>query len=378
MKNIAILGSTGSVGTNALDVIRNFPENFRVVGLTANSNIGLLEKQIYEFKPLAVAVADEKRAEELQKRTNVQVFSGKDGLKRIASLPESDFLITAVMGFSGLVPTLAAINAGKAIGLANKETLVAGGSLVMKEAKRRDVKIIPVDSEHSAIFQCMEGNKFQEARRILLTASGGPFLNLKKEELENVTLHQALKHPTWKMGRKITIDSATLMNKGFEVIEAYHLFGMDYSKIDVVVHPQSIIHSMVEFVDGSIIAQMSFNDMRLPIQFALTYPDRIKSELKLDLTKCTLTFKSPDREFFPCLGYAYEAGIIGGTMPCVMNAANEIAVDFFLNEKIRFLDIPRAIRAVMDAHKPLSNPDIDEILAADDWARKEAVKILQK
>ena len=248
----------------------------------------------------------------------------------------------------------------------------------MKEAKRRDVKIIPVDSEHSAIFQCMEGNKFQEARRILLTASGGPFLNLKKEELENVTLHQALKHPTWKMGRKITIDSATLMNKGFEVIEAYHLFGMDYSKIDVVVHPQSIIHSMVEFVDGSIIAQMSFNDMRLPIQFALTYPDRIKSELKLDLTKCTLTFKSPDREFFPCLGYAYEAGIIGGTMPCVMNAANEIAVDFFLNEKIRFLDIPRAIRAVMDAHKPLSNPDIDEILAADDWARKEAVKILQK
>jgi len=278
MKNIAILGSTGSVGTNALDVIRNFPENFRVVGLTANSNIGLLEKQIYEFKPLAVAVADEKRAEELQKRTNVQVFSGKDGLKRIASLPESDFLITAVMGFSGLVPTLAAINAGKAIGLANKETLVAGGSLVMKEAKRRDVKIIPVDSEHSAIFQCMEGNKFQEARRILLTASGGPFLNLKKEELENVTLHQALKHPTWKMGRKITIDSATLMNKGFEVIEAYHLFGMDYSKIDVVVHPQSIIHSMVEFVDGSIIAQMSFNDMRLPIQFALTYPDRIKSK----------------------------------------------------------------------------------------------------
>lgn len=377
-KKITILGSTGSVGTQALDVIRKFPDNFKVVALSANNNIELLEKQIAEFKPSAVAVVDENKAEELKKKTNVQVFSGGEGLKKIASLPEADFVITAVIGFSGLVPTLEAINAKKDIGLANKETLVAGGSLVMREAEKHSIKIIPIDSEHSAIFQCVKGNKKEEVKRIVLTASGGPFLNLKKEDLEKVTLRQALKHPTWKMGKKITIDSATLMNKGFEVIEAHHLFGLEYPRIDVVIHPQSIIHSMAEFIDGSIIAQLSFNDMRIPIQFALTYPHRLNNELKLDLTDLNLNFKKPDKELFPCLEYAYEAGIIGGTMPCVINAANEVAVSYFLNEKINFLDIPKTIRAVMDAHNLLKNPDIDEILEADKWARKEAEKVLEK
>ena len=377
MKNIAILGSTGSVGTNALDVIRNFPENFRVVGLTANSNIGLLEKQIYEFKPLAVAVADEKRAEELQKRTNVQVFSGKDGLKRIASLPESDFLITAVMGFSGLVPTLAAINAGKAIGLANKETLVAGGSLVMKEAKRRDVKIIPVDSEHSAIFQCMEGNKFQEARRILLTASGGPFLNLKKEELENVTLHQALKHPTWKMGRKITIDSATLMNKGFEVIEAHWLFGVSPSEIEVVIHPESIIHSTVSYRDGNMLACLSVPDMKAPIAYALSYPRRMATEVvSLDLTKIkTLTFEEPDFKKFPLLAVAFEALKKGGVFPCLLNAADEVAVEAFLKRRILFTQIPIVIEKTLSSYSESFPLSLEGILEADQWARKKTKEL---
>ncbi|MCP3682554.1 MAG: 1-deoxy-D-xylulose-5-phosphate reductoisomerase [bacterium] len=373
MKSISILGSTGSVGTQTLDVIKRL--GFKVSGLTANSNTELLEKQIAEFKPELVAVMDKQKAEELEKKTGISVLSGIEGLNKVASMDSADYVVTSVVGSVGLIPTLEAIKAGKRICLANKETLVTAGDIVMNAAEKNNVEILPVDSEHSAIFQCLRGENTKEAKRIILTASGGPFRSKTKEELQNVTVEQALNHPTWNMGSKITIDSSTLMNKGFEVIEAHHLFGMDYEKIDTVVHPQSIVHSMVEFFDSSIIAHLGMQDMRVPIQFALTYPHRSPSEFpRLDPTEKSLTFEKTDMERFPCIYYAYEAGKIGGTMPAVLNAANEIAVKNFLAKKISYLDIPATIKTVMDAHKLVKNPELNDVVEADAWARKEAEK----
>jgi len=375
-KNISILGSTGSVGTQTLEVIKRFPDRFRVVGLSVNRNIELLEKQIKEFKPLAVSVADEEKADELRRDVDIEVFSGIDGVNKIAALNEADCIVTAVVGSCGLEPTVNAIRNKKDIALANKETLVAGGSIVMNEVKKHKVSLMPIDSEHSAIFQCLNGENKKEVSKIILTCSGGAFRDHSKDEMQKVTLKQALAHPTWNMGGKITIDSSTLMNKGFEVIEAYWLYNVDYDNIDVVVHPQSIVHSMVEFVDGSIIAQLGVPSMKIPIQYALSYPERLSiNENNIDITEVKkLEFEKPDTERFPCLKYAYDAGKQGGTMPAVMNAANEIAVAAFLKEKIQYIDIPKIIKQAMDNHKNIKNPELDDILEIDRKVKEELRK----
>lgn len=383
MKNkrrISILGSTGSIGTQTLDVARNL--GTEVLGLSANSSIELLEKQIREFQPRAVSVGNEELAQNLTKRIHgmdVDIYYGLEGLKKIASMEEVDTVVTSVVGVAGLIPTMEAIGKGKNIALANKETLVAGGQIVMAEAQKQGVEILPVDSEHSAIFQSLMGNNKKNVSKILLTASGGPFRGMKKEELKSVTLEQALKHPNWSMGSKITIDSATMMNKGLEVIEAKWLFGMEAEQIEVLVHPQSIIHSAVEYIDGSVIAQLGSPDMRIPIQFALTYPERnTNSFSKLDFFKTpNLTFEKPDYEAFPCLRLAFEALRIGGTMPVVLNAANEIAVSLFQGRKIGFLDIPRIIEAVMGRHTVNIMPSLDDIIEVDNWAREETRRQLK-
>lgn len=374
-KNIAILGSTGSIGVQTLDVARNL--GIRVSGLSANSNIDLLEKQAREFKPLAVSAGNAALASELDRRLEglgIEVMHGAEGLKAIASLGEADTVVTSIVGTAGLLPTLEAIKNGKDIALANKETLVTAGEFVMAEAGRRGVRILPVDSEHAAIFQCLEGNRRSDVASIILTASGGPFRGKKPEELKAVTLEQALKHPNWKMGRKITIDSATLMNKGLEVIEARWLFDVEAERIRVVVHPQSIIHSMVEYIDGSVMAQLGSPDMRIPIQLALTWPERAGNGFAaLDLLRCgSLTFEEPDINAFPCLGLAYEALKAGGTMPAAMNAANEAAVGLFVEGKIRFTDIPRIIESVMRKHIVNTKPGLDDIIEVDRWARTTA------
>lgn len=379
MKNISILGSTGSIGTQTLEVVRNNPDLFKVKAISGNMNISLLREQIEEFSPKYVAVYDEKKAMDLRNSLNddsIKVLSGMDGLIEISTLEEIDVLVTSVVGNIGLIPTLNAIKAKKTIALANKETLVTAGELVMREALENNVKIIPVDSEHSAIFQCLEGYNIEDVNKVILTASGGPFRRLKKDELVNVQSSDALKHPNWTMGKKITIDSATLMNKGLEVIEAKWLFGVETSKIDVVVHPQSIIHSMVEFIDGSLLAQLGMPDMKLPIQYALTYPNRIKTDSKgLDFEKYNmLTFEKPDRKTFPCLDLAYEAINIGGITPAVLNAANEELVLQFLDNKIRFYDIPDRIEKAMKKFKGIKNPDINDIIEADKITR-EYIKI---
>ena len=336
MKKISILGSTGSIGKQTLDVVRQHKDKFEVVAISANSSVDLLLEQIKEFKPKYVAVYNESSYIKLKSMIpldiNIEVLCGMEGLKTISSLPEIDVLLTAIVGMIGLVPTLEAIKAGKDIALANKETLVCAGDLVMSEAKKMGVSILPVDSEHSAIFQCLNGENNKEIEKIILTASGGPFRGKTKEELVNVTKNQALKHPNWSMGRKISIDSSTLMNKGLEVIEAKWLFGVEHDKIDVVVHPQSIIHSMVQFIDSSVIAQLGCPDMRLPIQYALSYPNRIECDFeRLDLAKiATLTFENPDMDTFPCLKLAYETLKMGGTYSAVLNSANEILVSEFL------------------------------------------------
>lgn len=384
-KKIAILGSTGSIGTQTLDIVRRDP-NMEVVSLSAHSNIDLLEEQIKEFRPQLVCVMKEEKAEELKKRLKrtsyeIDVVTGVEGLIEVATLNEAEVVVTAVVGMIGLLPTIRAIEAKKTIALANKETLVTAGELVMNLAKEHGVSILPVDSEHSAVFQCLRGNKHGEIENIILTASGGPFREYTKEQLENVTVEQALNHPNWKMGSKITIDSATLMNKGLEVIEAKHLFDVAPEQIDVVVHKESIVHSMVEYVDGSTIAQLGMPDMRHPIGYALYYPERTHldciSKLKLAEIK-NLSFEHPRKDVFPCLQYAYDALKVGGTMPAVLNAANEVVVEAFLNGKISFMEIPQIIHNVMEEHICISSPTLEQILESDAWARACSRKKVDK
>lgn len=371
-KRISVLGSTGSIGVQTLDVARNL--KISVDGLSANRNIELLERQAREFRPKIVAVRDESLADVLRsnlKDLDIEVESGLEGLKKVASIESIDTVVTSIVGIAGLIPTMEAIRCGKNIALANKETLVTAGQIVMAQAKKAGVKILPVDSEHSAVFQSLMGNNIEDVSKIILTASGGPFRGKSKAELEKVTLEEALRHPNWSMGSKITIDSATLMNKGLEVIEAKWLFDIMLDRIEVLVHPQSIIHSMVEYNDGSIIAQLGSPDMRIPIQFALTYPDRKPSQFsKLNLLETgQLTFERPDLHAFPCLRLAFEAINAGGTMPAVLNAANEEAVGLFMKREIGFMDIPRIIEGVMGKHSIKSNPELDDIIEADLWTR---------
>ncbi|GMQ60514.1 1-deoxy-D-xylulose-5-phosphate reductoisomerase [Vallitalea sediminicola] len=368
MKKISILGSTGSIGKQTIDIVCR-QRDIQILGLTANTNIDLLEKQIEIVKPKVVAVMDENKASILKKRvgSKVEVLSGMDGLIRVATLENVDIVVTAVVGMIGIRPTVEAIKASKDIALANKETLVTAGQIIMDLVKEYGVNIFPVDSEHSAIFQCLKGENKKEISKILLTASGGPFRTKKIEQLNNITKEEALNHPNWSMGPKITIDSATLMNKGLEVIEAKWLFNVAPDQIQVVVHPQSIIHSMVEYNDGSIIAQLGVPDMRIPIQYALNYPRRVENNIKkLDLFKvANLTFEKPDIETFKSLGLAYRALEEGGSILSVLNAANELAVDKFLKNKIRFLEIPEMIEYAMDKHCNIKNPSLDNIIEAE-------------
>ena len=380
MKNLAILGSTGSIGTQTLEIVRQLPDEFKVVGLTSNKNHELLLKQIKEFKPKAVAIMDKSKADDLLNFSSCQVYSGIEGLNKIACLSEADTVVNSLVGSVGIEPTYNAIRLKKNIALANKETLVAAGSVIMEEVKKNDVSLMPIDSEHSAIFQCLNGEEIKNVNKITITCSGGPFRKYTSKQLENASLNDALNHPTWSMGSKITVDSATLMNKGLEVIEAHWLYGIGYENIKVVIHPQSIVHSLVEFHDKSVIAQLGMPDMKIPIQYALTYPKRLQGMApSLDLAKTsTLDFSEPDFEKFPCLQYAYEAGKTGGTLPAVMNAANEVAVNSFLNNKIRFLDIQRLIKKMMDEHNSIRNPSLKEILENDRKAREETKNLIEE
>jgi len=379
MKNISILGSTGSIGVQTLEVVEA-TSNFNVVGLSTNTNIGLLEEQIRKFKPLKVAVMDFEKAKTLAKNIadlEVQVFSGINGLISISTIDEADTIVMSLVGNIGIEPTYKAILAKKDIALATKEVLVSAGEIIMAEAEKNGVNIYPIDSEHSAIFQCLQGRADNKVNKIILTASGGPFRGKKEEDLRKISKDMALKHPNWSMGAKITIDSSTMMNKGLEVIEAKWLFNIDIDKIEVLVHPQSIVHSAVEYSDGAILAQLGVADMKVPISYALTYPKRFDSQFeKLDLAKIsTLTFENPDLETFKCLSLAYKAIKIGGSMPAVLNAANEIAVDRFLKEEINWLDIPVIIENTMNAYTVKYKFTIDEILEADKWARNFASMI---
>lgn len=369
-KKIALLGSTGSIGTQTLEVVRENPDRLEIVALSANRSIDLLEQQIREFQPVLAVVWTQEGALELEKRITglpTRVAFGMEGLIELATLPESDVLLTAIVGMIGIRPTIAGIKAGKDIALANKETLVCAGHIIMPLAQEMGVSILPVDSEHSAIFQSLNGEPGDRIARILLTASGGPFRGRSVEELASMTVEDALKHPNWSMGRKITIDSASLVNKGLEVMEAKWLFGVDLDRITVVVHPQSILHSAVEFVDGAVIGQMGVPDMKLPIQYALFYPDRLPAAgKKLDLFQVgAMTFEKPDMDTFRGLKLAMEAATIGGSMPTVFNAANEMAVAEFLDKKISFLDIYKLIETAMNEHQVIQNPSVDEILAAE-------------
>jgi len=384
IKRLTILGSTGSIGRSALDIISRHRDLFRIVALTAGENINLLEEQIKTFSPEVVAVADKKAAKELQRRLgrknpSLRMLSGNDGVAEAASSNNSDFVLSAIVGAAGLIPTMSAIRSGKTIGLANKETLVMAGRIVTEEAKKQKVKILPVDSEHSAIFQCIEGRKKSDLRRIILTASGGPFVCRNIEELNDMKPEDALKHPSWRMGKKISIDSATLMNKGFEMIEAHYLFGLPPERIDILIHPQSIVHSIVEFSDRSCLAQLSRPDMKGPIAYALSYPERLKDVVQgLDLDKVeSLVFKKPDNVCFPCLSYAYKAMEVKGTMPCVLNAANEVAVEAFLKGKIKFTEIAHVIRKSMESHDVMPDNELDAVIEADRWARRKAQEIIK-
>jgi 1-deoxy-D-xylulose-5-phosphate reductoisomerase len=383
MKRISLLGSTGSIGVSTLDVVGAYPDQFAVTALAAGRNITLMKQQIERFRPRLAAMIDEAHACELRRLLGpasvTDVLSGPEGYRETAAAADADMVVSAMVGAAGLLPTLDAIEAGKDIALANKETLVMAGHIVLRKASERGVKIIPVDSEHSAIFQCLLGHRKEDVRRIILTASGGPFLHASEEELAKVTTAQALRHPNWAMGKKITIDSATMMNKGLEVIEAGWLFGLPGESIDVLIHPQSIVHSLVEYRDGSVIAQMGVPDMRLPIAYALSYPNRLtRDEETLDLRKVgTLTFLHPDPVRFPALRLAYEAAKAGGTMPAVLNGANEMAVTAFIAEHIRFDRIVSVVQEVLSRHLGQSDPGIDAILAADRWAREEAGNIIK-
>ena len=371
--NIAILGSTGSIGTQTLEVVRAYPEDLHVVALAAGSNVTLMEQQVREFHPQLVAMGSEKTAKDLKERiadlSGITVLAGMEGLIEVAVIPESEMLVTAIVGMIGIRPTVAAIQAGKHIALANKETLVTAGHLIMPMAKEYGVKILPVDSEHSAIFQSLQGNEHNKVSRILLTASGGPFRGKTREELAHVTVKDALKHPNWSMGQKITIDSATLVNKGLEVMEAKWLFGVSYDQVEVVVQPQSVIHSMVEYEDGAVMAQLGTPDMKLPIQYALFYPDRrfLKGD-RLDFkTLKSITLEEPDMETFEGLKLAYEVGKEGGSLPTVFNAANEYAVARFLKGEIAFLEIYEMIKSCLAAHTKIEHPDLEDILQTQAW-----------
>ena len=381
MKKLSILGSTGSIGKSTLEVLSKHPDKFRVIALAARNSIEDLELQIKEFKPEVVAVADEAAARQLKKKgLPVEILTGEQGIVDVATLDSIDTVVSAVVGSPGLVPTYEAIKAGKDIALATKEALVMAGKIIMAEAAAKGVSIIPVDSEHSAVFQCLDGRDMNEVDKIILTASGGSFRDKSVSELASVTLAEALNHPNWDMGRKITIDSATLMNKGLEVIEAFWLFNVPLEKIDVFIHPQSIIHSMVSFIDGSVIAQMSVPDMKGPISYALSYPERFGDILPpLDLAKIgELTFHEPDLKKYPAIKLTYDALEAGGTMPCVLNAANETAVDAFLNESISYTDITSVVAETMDRHTIVAGDTIEEIVGVSDWAKQQAEDIIKK
>ncbi len=377
MKSIIILGSTGSIGTNTLDIVQRFPEDFRVVGLTAGGNVEKLEAQIRAFNPQVVAVSTESSAATLRTRCAglpVEILAGEEGIAQVAAMPGAELVISAIVGAAGLLPTLAAIRSGKHIALANKEPMVMAGKLMQEEARKHGVRIFPVDSEHSAIFQSLEGHRLEDVRRLILTASGGALWTLTKAQLQDVTPERALQHPNWKMGSKITIDSATLMNKGLEVVEARWLFDIRESRIDVLIHRESIIHSLVEYEDRSMIAQLGLPDMRTPISYAMRYPERMPLDLpSLDLTEVgKLTFCKPDHDRFPCLNLGYESLRIGGTMPAAMNAANEVAVDAFLNGGLRFIEIADVIRNTMHAYTHREITGLEDALEADRWAREKA------
>jgi 1-deoxy-D-xylulose-5-phosphate reductoisomerase len=379
MKNVVLLGSTGSIGTSTIKVAEDLPDQIRLIGLAAGGNSELLLEQTRRHQPAVISITDPEKAKELQGLLGLstQVHAGDEGLLKLATLPAADIVLIAIVGTAGLQPALAAIRAGKDIAVASKEILVMAGEIVMHEARKHGVRVLAVDSEHSAIFQCLDGKPAASIRKLLLTASGGPFrsqTDWPKEKFSEITVERALKHPSWVMGRKITIDSATLFNKGLEMIEARWLFDVEMARVGVVVHPQSIVHSMVEFVDGSLIAQLSTPDMCLPIQYALTYPDRSASDrVQTDFPKIgTLTFEEPDTERFPSILLARRAGEVCGTLPAVLNAANEIAVEAFVNRKINFPQITETVRRTMDAHQVVEHPTLEQILAADAWARREA------
>jgi 1-deoxy-D-xylulose-5-phosphate reductoisomerase len=384
MKHLAILGSTGSIGRNVLKIVEMFPQHFAVKALAAKFNVSLLADQVAQFGPDIAVVYDDACAQQLKEKLpaakGVDIAYGEDGYCAAAAHPSVDITVTAVVGAAGLAPTLAAIEAGKTVALANKETLVMAGDIVIRKAAQKGIQIRPIDSEHSAIFQCLEGQRREDVAHILLTASGGPFLNLPVHKFGDITVEDALDHPNWQMGRKITIDSATMMNKGLEVLEAKHLFGVPHDRIVVVIHPQSVIHSMVAYQDGSVLAQLGIPDMKGAIAYALSYPQRLPLEQPLpDFSGARdLTFQEPDLERFPCLALAYDACEVGGSMPAVLNAANEIAVHAFLDRMISFVDITSVVRQTMAGHRVRSEPNLDDIIAADRWARERAKQLVDE
>ncbi len=380
MKNIVLLGSTGSIGTSTVKVVTDLPNHLRLIGLAAGRNTELLAEQAQTFQPQCVSISDPSLQSDLKNAVpaGTRVTAGPEGLLELATLPEADIVLIAIVGTAGLEPALAAIRAGKDIAVASKEILVMAGEIVMREAQAHNVKVLAVDSEHSAIFQCLDDKPESSVRNLWLTASGGPFRQKPKEEFAQIQLAQALKHPSWDMGRKITLDSATLFNKGLEMIEARWLFNIDMNRVKVIVHPQSVVHSMVEFIDGSLIAQLSTPDMCLPIQYALTYPSRMGSDrVQTNFAEIgTLNFEDPDTEKFPSLNLAREAGLVGGTLPAVLNAANEVAVEAFCQEQIGFPGITSTVAATMEAHQTQSDPDLATILDADAWARQKASELV--
>src|SRR6266704_3984013 len=379
-KRVVVLGATGSIGESALKVARDIPERMEIVGLAANSNAQKLAEAANEIRPESVCLVDETKIDILRKALSYEprIFAGEEGLREIACLTNAEMVLVAIVGTGGLRPALAAIEAGKDLAVASKEILVMAGEIVMREARENGVHVLPVDSEHNAIFQCLDG-RASEIRRIILTASGGPFREMPRPKFDSITPEQALKHPTWNMGPKITIDSATLFNKGLEMIESHWLFGIEMKRVEVVIHPQSIVHSMVEFADGSTIAQLSYSDMCFPIQYAVTWPDRVPNTLPpLDFSKLSkLEFFPPRYDEFPALNLARRAGETGATLPAVMNAANEVAVGAFLDRQLRFQQIWQVVEQVMDRHTPVAHPDLNAILQADQWARAEAAKTLK-
>ncbi len=376
MKNVVLLGSTGSIGKSTIKVVQDLSDRLRIIGLAAGNNTSLLLEQTKLLKPNIISIKDEQNAKKLRETlgSSIRIYSGDEGLLQLATMPEADIVLIAIVGTSGLQPALAALRAGKDIAVASKEILVMAGEIVMEEARKQGRRVLTVDSEHSAIFQCLEGRPHDSIRKLWLTASGGPFRKTPAEKFADITLEEALKHPSWNMGKKITIDSASLFNKGLEMIEARWLFDVEIDRVGVVVHPQSVVHSLVEFIDGSIIAQLSTPDMCLPIQYALTYPERVESHrVKTNLARiASLSFEEPDEHRFPALSIARKAAKIGGTMPAVLNAANEVAVEAFCQRKIRFIDIPQIVEDTMESHKPILHPELNDILSADAWAREKA------